>query len=409
MGLVKKHGIDSYWNVRNYSQDTPMYRKVFTKTTFKNILRFFHASDSDLEPMRGTDRYDPTYKFRHILEFFNKTWAREYNLHRDICIDESIVGFKGRHVLVNYIRIKKHHQWGPKEYNLADSSGYVHQTIYHIKGMGVSEYGQPYDVCDTLLKHHGDKNHRLYVDNYYTSIPLCEKMLEKKIYVTGTVRANRKGLPPSIHKKQTVKNALVAVRSEQLLSISWMDRKQVRMLSTSSTVVPVEITRHNETRKIPQIVADYNKGMGGVDKSDQITDQYSSELKTVKCWRKIVFHLISRTTSNAYICYVQNKNIIDRKMTHLEFQVALVEGLVAGHTETRRKAGRPSLGPEPARLTERHFVDYIPEKKRKKCVVCAQDRADGYKGSRIRTWCSECGVALCAISCFKRYHTLQTP
>ena len=95
--------------------------------------------------------------------------------------------------------------------------------------------------------------------------------------------------------------------------------------------------------------------MGGVDKSDQITDQYSSELKTVKCWRKIVFHLISRTTSNAYICYVQNKNIIDRKMTHLEFQVALVEGLVAGHTETRRKAGRPSLGPEPAR----HFVDYI--------------------------------------------------
>ena len=65
MGLVKKHGIESYWNVRNYSQDTPMYRKVFTKTTFKNILRFFHASDSDLEPMRGTDRYDPTYMFRH--------------------------------------------------------------------------------------------------------------------------------------------------------------------------------------------------------------------------------------------------------------------------------------------------------------------------------------------------------
>ena len=37
---------------------------------------------------------------------------------------------------------------------------------------------------------------------------------EKKIYVTGTVRANRKGWPPSINKKQIVKNALVAVRSE---------------------------------------------------------------------------------------------------------------------------------------------------------------------------------------------------
>ena len=156
---------------------------------------------------------------QHSIFSHDKMGVLEYNLHRDICIDESIVGFKGRHVLVNYIRIKKHHQWGPKEYNLADSSGYVHQTIYHIKGMGVLEYGQPYDVCDTLINHHVDKNHRLYVDNYYTSIPLCEKMLEKKIYVTGTVRANRKGLPPLINKKQTVKNALVAVRSEQFVLV----------------------------------------------------------------------------------------------------------------------------------------------------------------------------------------------
>ena len=95
-------------------------------------------------------------------------------------------------------------------------------------------------------------------------------------------------------------------------------------------------------------------------------------------------------------------------MTHLKFQVALAEGLVVGHTEQRRKAAHPSLGPEPARLTERHFVEDFHEKKHKKCVVCAQDRSDGYKGSRIRTWCTECGVALCAIACFKRYHTLQT-
>ena len=35
------------------------------------------------------------------------------------------------------------------------------------------------------------------------------------------------------------------------------------MLSTSSAIVLVEITRHNETRKIPKIAADYNKGIGG--------------------------------------------------------------------------------------------------------------------------------------------------
>ena len=79
------------------------------------------------------------------------------------------------------------------------------------------------------------------------------------MYVTGTVCANRKGLLPSINKKHTVKNALVAIRSEQLLSISWMYIKHVRM---PSTVFLVEITRHNETHKIPQIDAYYNKEIG---------------------------------------------------------------------------------------------------------------------------------------------------
>ena len=114
MGLMKKHCIESYWNVISYSQDTSMFCKVFMVRTFKLMLRLFHASDSDLESKRGTDMYDPTYRFKQVLEFFNRTWSREYQLHRDIYIDKSIVGFKGRHVLVNYIRRKKHHQWGPK-------------------------------------------------------------------------------------------------------------------------------------------------------------------------------------------------------------------------------------------------------------------------------------------------------
>ena len=89
-----------------------------------------------------------------------------------------------------------------------------------------------------------------------------------------------------------------------------MDRKQVKMLSTSSTAAPFEVTRHKQTPTIPKIVVDYNKRMGGIDKSDQMTDQYVVELKTVKCWRKVVFHLIlMRTTTNAYICYLENSNI----------------------------------------------------------------------------------------------------
>lgn len=54
---------------------------------------------------------------------------------------------------------------------------------------------------------------------------------------------------------------------------------------------------------VPEAVQLYNKGMGGVDVADQMIDYYSAERKTVKMWKKIVFHLLDRTLLNAYILY----------------------------------------------------------------------------------------------------------
>ena len=94
-----------------------------------------------------------------------------------------------------------------------------------------------------------------------------------------------------------------------------------------------------------------------------------------------MFHLISRTTTNAYICYLENSNITGKKMTHLDFQVALVEGLIAGYEEPQTRAGRPCLVADEARLTACHFIGYIPANKRRKCEVCTQDKSVGFKGA----------------------------
>lgn len=83
----------------------------------------------------------------------------------------------------------------------------------------------------------------------------------------------------------------------------------------------------------------------------------------------------------------------------------MIQGLVGGYTEPRVRTGRPSIGPPEARKTERHFSEVIPDKKRKKCQVCAQTRDQGYKGTRVRTWCRPCGIGLCTGKCFEQYHT----
>jgi hypothetical protein len=279
--------------------------------------------------------------------------------------------------------------------------------MYHTTGAKKSKFGQAYDVCDKLLANHGGKNHHLVVDNYYTSIDLAQQMLLKEIYITGTIRRNRRNLPPLVQKKSRKKGEITAVRKGQMLALSWVDHKQVRLISTFASAATVEITKRCTTREVPNVITEYNAGMGGIDVSDQMTDHYGAELGTVKCWHKVVFHLFDRTVTNAYICYKNNINDptpAKKKMTHLQFMIRLVEGLIGGYEEPRTRVGRPSLGSPEARLTARHFLETIPDKKRKKCVLCAEKREVGFKGSHISTWCKDCGVGLCK-ACFPKYNS----
>ncbi|XP_067935863.1 E3 ubiquitin-protein ligase TRIM33-like isoform X2 [Watersipora subatra] len=92
---------------------------------------------------------------------------------------------------------------------------------------------------------------------------------------------------------------------------------------------------------------------------------------------------------------------------HVATHHAPVEGLIGDYCEPKNQMGRPSVTSPLARKTQRHFIDTIPNGKRRKCVVCAKPRhhGDGYKKTRIRTWCKDCDVGLCKGECFRRYHT----
>lgn len=114
-------------------------------------------------------------------------------------------------------------------------------------------------------------------------------MLLKKMLVAFS-EVNCRNLPPEV--KNSKKGEITALRKGQILAFSWGDHKQVRLVSTVGTAVTVEVTRRNTTNHVPKVVVEYNSCMGGVDVSDQMTDQYAVELGTVKCWCKVVFHLI---------------------------------------------------------------------------------------------------------------------
>ena len=407
MGLVHKPTIESYFCEKYFSQHTPGF-KIISLDRFKLLLHFFHVSDFDKEAPRTSSSYDPLYKFRDVLTIVNENFQKSYRLDQDISIDDSIIGFKGRHVSIQYIKIKKHHQWGPKMYVLAEAkTGYSYRLMFHCKQSTKTTKVQPHDVCMQLLKaENRSKNHHLGVDNYYTSVALCEDLYQQGVYVTGTVRQNRVGLPVDIKQKIKQKGHFVCWRKGPLLAVNFHDRNCVRLLSTFCTAKTNSKGDGDRARCVPSVVSHYNSVTGGVDTAHQLVQEYAAEVRTRKCWKKVVFHLLDRMVVNAYLLYKHNPSVpAAGKLSHHKFTVLTVEHLIGSYNSCQRP-GRRSTCPVEARLDQKHFIEYIPDGKRKKCVVCG-DRPQTFSGTRVRTYCPDCNVGLCIGECFRRYHTLN--
>ena len=124
MGLLKKPTIESYFLLHS-----PSFSQVFSRNRFQNILRFLHCNDNTQAAPTGSPEYDPGYKIRPVFDISNNTFDRKYNLGRDLMVDESMVGFKGKTNLVQYMLGKKSHRWGAKLLVLAESdTGYTSQV-----------------------------------------------------------------------------------------------------------------------------------------------------------------------------------------------------------------------------------------------------------------------------------------
>ena len=92
---------------------------------FSLVLKFFHVADNNSYIPKGQPGHDPLFKIRSFLEPLIANFQECYTPHRELSVDEAMVGFKGRLSFIQYLP-KKPTKWGMKSYVLADSSnGYV--------------------------------------------------------------------------------------------------------------------------------------------------------------------------------------------------------------------------------------------------------------------------------------------
>ena len=182
--------------------------------------------------------------------------------------------------------------------------------------------GHAAGVVLSLMEDYLDKGYTLYTDNYYNSVPLTEKMTEHSTYLCGTLRFDRRNNPNDVVKKKLKRGESTWKRANSVVVCKWKDKRDVLTISNKHQVEMVDVTiRNGKMSKKPNIVKDYNNGMSGVDRSDQMLSYYSCPRKTLRWYNKIGLHIFEIMLHNAHIIFGK---ILDKNMTILKFREGAV-------------------------------------------------------------------------------------
>ena len=250
----------------------------------------------------GVSKY--IWKLRNMFDILSNKFSIFYNPSEHLAADEVIVKYKGRVIFRQYIP-KKHKRFGIKIYKLCDKTGYTYDMTVYL-GKDRQRTAQHLTathatVLELTKKIHG-RGHKPYMDNYVSSPDLFHDFATKQIYCCGTVRPNRKGMPQDLGPKIMTRGDLQVRTRGELTAILWRDKRDVRIL-TNIHDAPAEgdFCDNNGKAIKPQIVADYNRHMGYVDKGDRMTNSYSINRRTWKWTKKLFFHLLDLAVLNSYI------------------------------------------------------------------------------------------------------------
>lgn len=354
------------------------------------------------------------YRIRPFISELRKNLKKCYNPHRSISIDESMIKFKGRSCLKQYMP-KKPIKRGYKVWALADSEGYLYDfDIYTGKSKDYVEHALGEKVVLRLTEGLEHKHHCLFFDNYFTTYNLLKELKERGINACGTVIANRKNLPKLKEDKYLKQGDYdYNISNDGISIVKWKDKRAVHLLSNfhdpQSTNEVKRRDKDGTFKQIPcpNILADYNKHMNCVDRFDQLKSTYEIDRKSKKWWMRIFWHFIDCSVVNSYILYKLKKL---PPITLKDFRRKVVDGLLAeklvdlktrqGNVQREVQKKSRKVPPEVRFTSSSHQP---VRSTRRRCALCST------KANPVRSdWaCTVCEVGLCLgknKDCFQRYH-----
>ncbi|XP_018013422.1 piggyBac transposable element-derived protein 4-like isoform X2 [Hyalella azteca] len=411
MGYNRCPTINSYWMTGD-DIGVQCIKEAMSRDRFYKILHHLHLNDNS---KMNRSKADKLYKVRPLLKILKQKFEVMRGPQEHLSVGKLIIKFKGRSSLKQYNPLKPIKR-GYKVWCLADDEGYVYDfDIYAGKSTSQipcrgASLGLEADVVLKLTEKLHGKNHKVFLGNFFSSIPLLETMKANKIQACGTIRTNRKDFPHlESDKKLTRGKYDYRSTTDGITVFKWMDSKAVHLISnfhgTENSTVSHKLKNGQKIIvKCPLAIKDYNEHMGGVERHDQLRQLYGIKRKNIKWWHCIFFGLLDMAIVNSFILY---RDAGHPTIDLLDYRRELGTGLLTFSTKpkTSCKRRRKSDFSTPASVRLSNVGVHWPQfnVSRGRCQVCSK------KGEEARpaVECEHCKVHLCcnsARNCFKEFH-----
>lgn len=261
-----------------------------------------------------------------------------YIPEEDLTADEQLFPSKARCPFTQYMSSKPD-KFGIKFFLLVEvSSKYLCNGFPYLGKNESRPLNQPLGefVILRLIEPYTNKGYNLTCDNFFTSLPLIEKLEEKKTTLVGTVRSNKKELPPlatETNKIPLYETQALVSNTVTLTIYKAKPNRNVIILSSRHEHVRVDDCTK---KKKPNTIVFYNQTKYGVDILDSMAREYSVKPPSRRWPLHVFCNILDLAAINAWILY---RKVTQSHISRREFLQELILELAAAN-QTRRSSGK---------------------------------------------------------------------
>jgi hypothetical protein len=340
---------------------------------------------------------------REFFDYFVDKCKEFYIPSPYVCVDETLVGFRGRCPFRVYIPSKPD-RYGIKIWSLCDNgTHYLSNLQVYLGKEGPSpEQQQGARVVKQLMSHLYNTGCNVTTDNFFTSYDLGQFLLSQNITLLGTMRKSRTEIPPDFLPKTREEFESKFAFTNNTALVSYTPRKNRTVVLLSTMHNRPEVFTEGQGCK-PYMVLDYNATKGAVDAFDQETSYYSCAHKTRRWPMRLFYFIIDAACLNAFVLWNMNnptwkdhegsRRLDKRRLFLTEAAHSLMKPMITARADNKSISHQPSIARAMLAVGVQPTPSTLPDqvaKKRGRCQSCSRKQEQ-----KVEHRCTRCNQFVC--------------